>query len=395
MENNFTRESMLLGLGKGVSAGAQIPETPPIHLTTAFTMRDLSEVEQVYRQKEFTYVRTRNPNRTALQQALSFLENGEETLVCSSGMGAISSTLISLLSPGDHVLANRHLYGETYDLLVKLLARFGVQHDLVDFEDLDLVRASMRSNTKMLYTEVLSNPLLSVADIGGLAELAHAGDALLVVDNTFTTPLAIRPLDFGADLSINSLTKFLNGHSDAMAGAVTGSAALCERIRPIAMLLGVPGDPFDAWLILRGLQTVELRVGRQMDNALALARSLEQNPAVRRVHYPGLERNRCHQVAEKLFTDRGFGAMLSFELESDTDKINRFMCALHFAHYAPTLGGVASSLSHPVTSSHSNVPEAERLAMGITQGTFRLSVGIENPQDLIADFAQALEVFTA
>jgi cystathionine gamma-synthase len=358
-------------------------------------MKTLSEVKQTYKDEGYTYIRTNNPNRDLLANAVSWLEGGEKSLIFSSGMGAITTTLITILNSGDHVICNSYIYGETFDVFSKLLSRFGVETDFVDLGDIDAVNAAIKPSTKLIYTEVLSNPVIELTDIAAMADIAHAHNALLMVDNTFTTPLAIKPIELGADIVINSLTKFMNGHSDAIAGSITASAKLIDEIHPVRMLCGTPGEPFNSWMILRGLHTLSLRVPKQMSNAKKLAEALEKHPAVRKVNYPGLESSPQHDLALRVFTDSGFGGMLSFIIPDDDEKVDEFMSRLHFAHYAPTLGGLRSSLDHPIISSHKHMPDALRRKMGITPGMFRLSVGIENPDDLIRDFYNALSVFEA
>lgn len=390
---NFSRASKLLYMGDKVKGMDLKPEAVPLFPSTAFTMNTLSEVKETYKEKGYTYIRTCNPNRDLLAEVVSYLEGGEKSLIFSSGMGAITTTLLTVLKPGDHVICNSFIYGETYDVMGKLLKKIGIDSDFIDFGDLNKVEAVVRPNTKMIYTEVLSNPVIELADVAGLADIAHSHDAYLMVDNTFTTPLAIKPIAFGADIVINSLTKFMNGHSDAIGGSITATADIIDAIHPVRMLCGTPGDPFSSWMILRGMHTIELRVPKQMDNAAKLAKALEDNPFVKKVNYPSLDSYPQHALAGKMFTDKGCGGMMSFIVPEDAEKIDAFMSKLNFAHYAPTLGGLRSSLNHPVTSSHSHMPDPVRRKMGITPGMFRLSVGIEDADDLIADFTQALEVF--
>ncbi|MDD5921809.1 MAG: aminotransferase class I/II-fold pyridoxal phosphate-dependent enzyme [Eubacteriales bacterium] len=398
MESKFSKESELLLQGTKIDGMDLAPESFPIFQTTAFTWHGLREAQAGYagmeEGKDFTYIRTCNPNRTVLAQAVSFLEGGEATEICSSGMGAISSTLLTFLRPGDHVIYSNCCYGETLDIFQKLLSEFGVETSCVSFDNPDEVSKEIRPNTKMLYTEVIANPNMNLADIETYAKMAHEAGAMLIVDNTFTTPLAIRPLELGADIVINSLTKFMNGHSDAVSGSVTSTKEIIDKIHVVSMYMGTPGDPFTAWLVLRGLHTLELRVPRQMENAAKLAKALEQNPHVEKVLHPSVKSFPQHELAERMFeSDEKMSAMLSIILPEDEDKIDVFLKKLHFAHYVPSLGGVRTSLQHPCTSSHSHMPDAERRAVGITPGMIRISVGIEKAEDLIADFTEALKVF--
>lgn len=391
MDYSYTTQALYSG--ESVRGMGMTPETIPCFMTTAFTMRGFKEVQETYASKGYTYVRTRNPNRTALGEIISCLEGGEESLIFSSGMGAITSTLITLLKSGDHVICNANIYGETYSVMTEILSKCGVEVTFTDYQNTENIVKALRPTTKLIYSEVLSNPTLALVDLKSVAEIAHKNGALLMVDNTFTTPIAIRPMDFGADIVINSLTKFLNGHSDAIGGSVTATHALCDKIQPVAMLLGTPGDPFSSWLIERGIHTASLRLPQAMHTAEKLARTLAAHKHVSRVNHPSLPEYPQKALADKMFGKNGYCAMLSFIVPEDLDKIDEFMLALKFPRYAPTLGGLHTTLSHPVTSSHMGVPDETRRKMGITPGMIRVSVGIEDADDLTADFENALKVF--
>lgn len=389
----FSHITEALYSGETVRGMDLAPETIPCFMTTAFTMRGFKQVQETYATKGYTYVRTRNPNRTALGEVISCLEGGEASLIFSSGMGAITSTLMTLLSRGDHVICNANIYGETFSVMTQILSKCGVEVTFVDYQNTDDIRKAVRPETKLIYSEVLSNPTLTLVDLRTVADIAHENGALLMVDNTFTTPIAIRPMDFGADIVINSLTKFLNGHSDAIGGSITASAELCDKIQPVAMLLGTPGDPFSSWLIHRGIHTASLRLPQAMHTAEKLAAALAKNPHVSHVNHPSLPDYPQKALADRMFGKNGYCAMLSFIVPEDLEKIDQFMLTLHFPRYAPTLGGLHTTLSHPVTSSHMGVPDETRRKMGITPGMIRVSVGIEDADDLVADFENALKVF--
>jgi cystathionine beta-lyase/cystathionine gamma-synthase len=391
-DNEFAYETELLRQGAYIRQLASNPEAAPIYLTTAFNVDDLDDLQARYDVKGFCYNRNRNPNRSALIEMMTYLEKGENSIICSSGMAAISTTILSIVQKGDHILSDRTLYGETIDIFTKVLPKYGVETTFVDFTNLDEVRAAVKSNTKILYTETVSNPMITVVDIDTAAEIAHKNGAVLIVDNTFMTSVAFRPIEHGADLTVNSLTKFANGHSDAVCGAVTGRADLIAEAYNLQVLLGTSADAFTSWLVQRGMRTMSLRVEKQMQNAAKLADALEKNPYVLKVNHPSLTSHPQHKLAAKLFNNN-FGGMLSFVLPDNKEKMNLFMRKLNLAHYAMTLGGYRTTLSHPVMSSHYDTPEEERLKMGITFGLLRVSVGIENPDDLIEDFIQALEVF--
>jgi len=393
--SGYSQETEYLYKGDRVEGMDLKPEVIPCFLTTAFNMDDLNDVKEVYANKGYTYIRTRNPNRDALSEAVTYLEQGTDTDIFSSGMGAITSTLLCLLNPGDQIICNKDIYGETFNVLDEILQKMSVQVVFVPFDNPEDVRAAVTGRTRVIYTEVVSNPTIHIADLPALADIAYRAGARLVVDNTFTTPFSVKPLALGADIVINSLTKFLNGHSDAMGGSVTcRDAELLAKIHHIAMLCGTPGDPFSSWLILRGLHTAALRIPRQMETAARLAHTLAANPHISGVNHTSLASHPQWALSQRMGGEKGLGCpILSIYLPEDQDKMSQFMDRLNFARYAPTLGGIRTTLSHPVTSSHPNVPDDIRRAMGITPGLLRISVGTENADDLAADFEQAMRVF--
>lgn len=388
----LSRDTEILYRGAKIKGRADNPETQPIYLTTAFNVEDLDDLYALYDVKGYAYNRSKNPNRNALAELMTYLENGEDSIIFSSGMGAISTAMLALLKTGDHFISDRTLNGETIELFHNVLPRYGIEVSPVDFTDIDAIKQAVKPNTRLLYTETVSNPMITVVDIEAVAAIAHAIDAILVVDNTFTTSRVVKPLDMGAHISINSLTKYANGHSDAVAGSLTAAKGIVKKIHELQVLLGCTLDGFTAWLVQRGLRTMDLRVQKQLDNAEKLAKALDAHPNVIKVHHPSLENHPQHGLANRIFTN-GYCGMLSFEMRDDREKINAFMRALNTAHYAMTLGGYRTTLSHPVSSSHKSIPEGERQKMGITSGLMRVSVGIEDPDDLIADFSNALAVF--
>ncbi|NCB42824.1 MAG: aminotransferase class I/II-fold pyridoxal phosphate-dependent enzyme [Clostridia bacterium] len=393
-ENKYSEASEMLYKGRKVKGmDFNKPEVFPLFPSVSFTMNTLTEVKEAYASK-YTYIRTNNPNRDALAEVVTFLEHGEDSLIFSSGMAAISTTLFTILKPKDHIICNRNIYGETFDVMGKLMNKFGIETDLVDFDDVQNVRNAVKANTKLIYSEICANPTMNLADISALAGIAHSNDALLMIDNTFTTPISIKPLDFGADIVISSLTKFMSGHGDAISGSITSSKKIIDSIQPIQMLCGTPGDPHASFAMMKSFQTMDLRLKKQMANAAKLAKALEENAFVSKVNHPSLESFPQHKLALEMFkSNETMSGMMSFVVPEDEKKFDEFLSSLHFGHYAMTLGGLHTSLVHPCTSSHSHMPDAARRSMGITPGLFRLSVGIEEPEDLIHDFLQALEVF--
>ena len=391
IDENWEFTTRLLNEGAYFKLETSHPEALPIHMSTAHNVEDLADLERRYDVSGYCYNRNRNPNRTALNELMCCLESGEASIACASGMAAISSAVIANTKAGDHILSDRTLYGEAIEIFEDILNKYKVETTFADFTDLEDVRAKIQPNTVMLYTETVSNPLIAVPDLEEISEIAHAHGALLIVDNTFMTGALVQPLNLGADIVVNSLTKFANGHSDAVCGAVTGRSDLIKNIYNLQVLLGSQADPFTSWLTCRGIRTLELRIQRQSKNAAALAEALEQSPYVRKVNYPGLHSHAQHAVAEREFGPY-YGGMLSFEIDEERDKMNLFLRSMNLAHYAMTLGGYRTTLSYPPLSSHENVPEEDRLKMGITNGLLRVSVGIEEEKDIVEDFLHALEI---
>lgn len=335
------------------------------------------------------YIRLNNtPNHLALHQKLAALENAEAALVTASGMAAITTTLLTLLSSGDHLLAQDCLYGGTHDFVTRALPAFGMEYDFIDPDDPASWEAKLRPRTRAIYVETLSNPLLQMADLENVVAFARAHGLVSIVDNTFASPVNFRPPEHGFDLSLHSGTKYLNGHNDLVAGAVIGRGGLVEQIKRGLDLLGGSLDPHAAFLLHRGVKTLAVRVRYQNQSALQIARTLEAHPAVARVHYPGLESHPRHARARMLLD--GFGGMLSFELKGGLEAAERLLGRLTLPISAPGLGGVETLITRPATTSHAGMAPADRLRLGITDGLVRLSVGIEGTEDLISDFDRAL-----
>ncbi len=338
---------------------------------------------------DLRYIRLNNtPNHLVLHRKLADLENAEAALVAASGMAAITTTLLSVLGPGDHLLAQDILYGGTHDFLRSDLASFGIGFDSVPGDDPDSWEQRLRPSTKAIYIETMSNPLLQVVDVEAAVAFARAHGLVSIIDNTFATPIGFRPAEWGIDLSVHSCTKYLNGHTDIVAGAVIGRRDLVEKITHKLNHLGGSLDPHAAFLLHRGMKTLAVRVRYQSDSALKLAHFLEAHPAVAGVNYPGLESHPQHQRARRVLNC--FGGMLSFELRDGTAAADHFLSRLHLPAIAPSLGGVESLITRPATTSHSGMPAEERRRIGISDGLIRVSVGLEASEDLIEDFAGAL-----
>ena len=358
--------------------------TMPIFQTAMFE----SAGEKSYH--EIRYLRLNNtPNHVALHAKLAALENAEAALVTSSGMAAISTALLALLSSGDHFLAQNCLYGGTHDLVTKDLVGYGITHSFVDGSRPDTWEAALKPNTKLMYVESIANPLLDVPDLEAVVAFAKRHGLITLIDNTFASPINFRPAEAGFDLSLHSATKYLNGHSDLVAGAVIGRSDLVTRITHRLNHLGGTLDPHACFLLHRGLKTLALRVGYQNRSALAIASFLEQHEAVSKVVYPGLASHPQHAIAARMYD--GFGGMLSFEVKGGVAAAERFMARTTLPVVAPSLGGIETLLTRPATTSHSGLSAAERERIGITDGLIRVSVGIEHTDDLIEDFGRALE----
>ena len=367
------------------------PETPAIYPASAYILDDMEDYLFADKGGRYYYNRSANPNRDELGAAISFLEKGEKTLICSSGMAAISTVLLSLLKSGDHVVMNKAIYGETVELAEWVLPGFGIEVTFADFTDHEAVKKAVRSNTKMFYTEIIANPLTLVTDLDAIAAIAGEKGILTVVDSTFTTPFVYRPLEHGADVVLHSMTKYFGGHSDLTGGCVTASAELIDRINPIYLLLGCCLDPVSAWMTLRSVKTMSMRVRAQNQNAIKIAQALAQDPHVKAVYHPSLPDHPQHELASRTFdTDYGYGAMLSFRLEDDREKVAKFMKNLKLICYLGTLGGIRTTFTHPRTAFANNFSDEDLDRMGLAVGLVRISVGAEDSSDLIADLLQAL-----
>jgi cystathionine gamma-lyase len=337
----------------------------------------------------FCYSRTENPTRRALEECLASLEGASFGLCFASGMAAISACL-NLLSCGDHVVACRDLYGGAYRIFTKVYRRFGIEFSFVETTCLDEVERAIRPETRLLWLESPSNPLLKITDLAGAAELARRRGVRVVVDNTFATPYLQRPLSLGADIVLHSTTKYLNGHSDVIGGAVvTNDPELSEQLRFLQNAVGAVPGPQDCFLTLRGVKTLSLRMDRHCENARRIAEYLESHPRVARVHYPGLASHPGHETARR--QQRDFGAIISFELDADVEEAKRFATRTRLFTLAESLGSVVSLLCHPPTMTHASVEPEVRRANGVSDGLIRLSVGLEDARDLVADLEQALE----
>jgi cystathionine beta-lyase/cystathionine gamma-synthase len=355
----------------------------PIFQTAMFEYSGEKTYDQI------RYIRLNNtPNHVALHAKLAALENAEAALVAASGMAAITTSLLTVLSAGDHLLIQDCLYGGTHDFVTRDLASFGMHYSFINADEPATWREQLRPTTKAIYVEAMTNPLLQVGDLEAAVHFAREHGLVSMIDNTFASPVNFRPCGWGFDLSLHSATKYLNGHSDIVAGAVIGGAALVERITHRLNHLGGTLDPHAAFLLHRGLKTLAVRMRQHNESALKIARLLERHPAVLRVNYPGLESHPRHERACRLFG--GFSGMLSFEMKEGVEGAERFMKNAHLPVIAPSLGGVETLVTRPATTSHSGMSPEDRGRLGISDGLIRVSIGIESTDDLLEDFSRAL-----
>lgn len=365
-------------------------QVPVVH-SVSFGYDDLDDWIDVAlgRAEGHIYGRNTNPTVAVFEEKVRLLEGGEAVTSASTGMAAISNTLHALLAPGKRVVSVKDTYGGTTKVFTDFLPAYGVAVELCDTTDFDAIEAEVANGCDILYLESPTNPTLKVIDLERLAKAGHDQGAVVVVDNTVATPINQSPLALGADLVVHSATKFLGGHADALGGVVIGSSELIEKVFHYREINGATLHPMAAYLLLRGMKTLELRVQRQGESAQEIAEYLEEHPKVRSVHYPGLASHPQHAIAKRQM--RGFGGMLSFSLGDDLDAIRKFLPRIRLAHAAANLGAVETIVAPPATSSHVEVPASERAALGVPEGLIRYSVGIENVSDLLADLEAALE----
>ncbi|ASS38601.1 methionine gamma-lyase [Fusobacterium sp. oral taxon 203] len=365
----------------------------PIYQTSTFIFDSAEQGGRRFALEEDGYIYTRlgNPTTTVLENKIAALEEGEAAVATSSGMGAISSTLWTVLKAGDHIVTDKTLYGCTFALMNHGLTKFGVEVTFVDTSNLDEVKKAMKKNTRVVYLETPANPNLKIVDLEALAKLAHTNpNTLVIVDNTFATPYMQKPLKLGADIVVHSVTKYINGHGDVIAGLVITNKELADQIRFVGLkdMTGAVIGPQEAYYIIRGMKTFEIRMERHCKNARAVADFLNKHPKIQKVYYPGLETHPGYEIAKKQMKD--FGAMISFELKGGFEAGKTLLNNLSLCSLAVSLGDTETLIQHPASMTHSPYTKEEREAAGITDGLVRLSVGLENIEDIIADLEQGL-----
>jgi methionine gamma-lyase len=366
---------------------------PPIYLNSTFSFESTEQGQRRFLGEEpgYVYSRTGNPTESVLERKLADLESGGGAVAVASGMGAISALLWAYVAPGDQIVADKTLYGCTYAFLTGGLKKFGVDIRFVDMTNLEELQQALSAKTRFLFFETPANPNMRVIDIARVCDLAHQVSAEVIVDNTYCTPYLQRPLELGADFVVHSMTKYLGGHGDLIAGAVIGSQEAVQHIHHYGVkdMTGAVISPFDAYLTIRGIKTLEIRMDRHCQSAMELAQSIEMHPAVDVVYYPGLPSHPQHELASQQM--RGFGGMIAFELKGGYEAGTRFMDSVQLAIRAVSLGDAETLVQHPASMTHLTYPPEERARHGISEGLVRISVGLENLDDLVEDIQQALD----
>ena len=394
IKNSISKGTQCIWAGEEASLMQGATQVPVVH-SVGFGYKDVDEWLQVAlgQKPGHIYGRNTNPTVHAFEQKLRQLEGAEAVTSASTGMGVISSTLYALLTPGQRVVSVKDTYGGTNLIFTEFLPRINIDVELCDTTDHEQIESEIAKGCDLVYLESPTNPTTKVIDIARLTAAGHKVGATVIVDNTFATPINQQPLQLGADLVLHSATKFLGGHADALGGVICGHGPLVGRIHHYREINGATLHPMAAYLLLRGMKTLQLRIRQQNASAMKVAQFLENHPAIEQVFYPGLASHSGHEVAKRQMS--GFGGMLSFMLkENSFDAVRRFVPRLHFAHAAANLGAVETTIGPPATTSHVECTAAERAAMGIPESLIRYSTGIEDEEDLIADMQQALSIFT-
>ena len=365
--------------------------TVPLYETSTFAFTNVDQGAARFAGKEEGYIYTRfsNPTIRALEESVAALENGEDAKACASGMSAITTSILAIAGKGDHIVSTDALYGGTQKLFEAVLPRFGIEFTLVDSTEPENVEKAVKPNTKIIFIETPSNPTLKLTDLAAISKIAKKHGVKSIEDNTFMSPYFQRPIEHGIDIVVHSLTKYLSGHSNIVGGIIIGSKAYIKTLESITRNMGGNLGPFEAWLTLLGIKTLPIRMDKHNKNAIQVATFLEQHPKVQKVCYPGLESNPQLELAKRQMS--GFGGMISFELKGGLEAGKKVMNSLKLCTLAVSLGAVETLIQHPASMTHAGVPREERLRAGVTDSLVRLSVGIEDAEDVIADLDQALE----
>ena len=388
MKRKFATEAVHGGQDHDPLTGAV---SVPIYQTSTFVFESAEQGAARFAGKEKGYIYTRlgNPTVKALEKSLAGLEEGEDARACSSGMAAINTAVLSVVRKGDHVVSTENLYGGTAKLFSDILPKFGIEFTLVDTSHIENVELAIRKNTKILYIETPSNPTLKLTNIREVAKIAKEHDAVSIVDNTFMSPYFQQPLTLGADVVVHSLTKYLSGHSDVVGGIVISYQNFIDKMDPVLKNTGGTLGPFEAWLTLRGIKTLHIRMERHNENAMKVAEFLEAHEKIEKVYYPGLKSSDQYDLAKQQMS--GFGGIVSFEVKGGLEAGRKLMNSVRLCTLAVSLGAVETLIEHPASMTHAVVPREERLRTGLTDSLVRLSVGIEDVKDIIEDLQSALE----
>jgi methionine-gamma-lyase len=377
---------------KKINKTASVAETFPIYWSSVFAFDDVPSVDDIYEKKAegYIYSRIAAPNSDAVSEIIASADKASAAFVFSSGLAAITSTLFALLKKGDHIISSPTLYGGVYDFLANELKRFDIQTTFIDFAKEDIA-AHIKPNTKIIYAETISNPLMEVPDIAAVAHIARKNGLLFAIDNTFATPAIVQPLTLGADIALYSATKYLGGHSDLIGGAVSvNSAEIAAKIKRVQTLYGAILSPVDCWLLARSLRTLDLRMEKHSQNALKVAQFLEKHPKVEKVFYPGLPSSPYNSIAAGQFKEGRFGGMMSVNLKGGGKAAQNFIKKLENIPFVPSLAGTSTTVSYSAKTSHRFLTPAQRQKLGITDGQVRLSIGLEDPADIMNDISAAL-----
>jgi len=379
-------------MAKNIAASVSMPKVIPIYMSSVFSFDDVETLDDVYegRKSGYVYSRMGNPGYDSINEILSAAEESEDALVFSSGMAAIITTIISHVKSGDHIIASPVLYGGVYDYLKNEITRFGVEVDFVDLIN-DDVEKYFKPNTKLVYGETISNPLMEVADLRNIADITHKHGCKLIVDNTFATPVVCQPLKLGADICVYSATKYLGGHSDIIAGAIASDKETISHIKKFQILYGDTSSPFDIWLLSRSMRTLGLRVRQHSNNAQRIAEYFENHDKIEKVYYPGLKSSPYHKTAMEIFNNGLFGGMLSADIAGGEKGARTFIKECKSIKFVPSLAGIASSISYPAKTSHRALTKEEMHKVGISMGLLRFSIGLEDVDDIIEEFDKALK----
>ena len=396
MNKGFRTEILHSGeveMAKKIAKSVSVPKVLPIYMSSVFSFDDVQSLDAVYDETESGYVYSRmgNPGVDSLCDVLATAENCWGAIAFSSGMAAIITSIIANVKSGDHIISSPVLYGGVYDYLKNEITRFGVEVDFVDFIH-DNFENYIKPNTKVIYTETITNPLMEVMDLKSISDKAHKYNLKVIVDNTFATPAICRPMELGADIVVYSGTKYLNGHSDIISGAICSNEENIKNIRPYATLYGATISPFDAWILTRSLRTLELRIKQHSENAKVIAKYLENNPKVERVYYPGLESSEYNELSQEQFVNGWCGGMLSADLIGGEKSASDFIAACETIKLVPSLAGVTTTISYPAKTSHRAYSDKELDEAGISMGQLRFSIGLENVEDIIEEFDKAFEL---